>query len=63
MKKRGGARPGAGAKRKYGEATANLTVRIPASKKQEVLELIRNYLADMRTNPVDIKQIDPHYGC
>lgn len=62
MKKRGGARPGAGAKRKYGEATANLTVRIPASKKQEVLELVRNYLKENEINRNGIKY-DPLYGC
>jgi hypothetical protein len=62
MKKRGGARPGAGAKRKYGEATANLTVRIPASKKQEVLELIRHYLKENEINRDGIKY-DPLYGC
>jgi hypothetical protein len=62
MKKRGGARPGAGAKRKYGEATANLTVRIPASKKQEVLELIRQYLKENEVNRDGIKY-DPLYGC
>jgi hypothetical protein len=62
MKKRGGARPGAGAKRKYGEATANLTVRIPASKKQEVLELVRQYLKENEVNRDGIK-FDPLYGC
>jgi hypothetical protein len=62
MKKRGGARPGAGAKRKYGEATENLTVRIPASKKQEVLELIRQYLKENEVNRDGIKY-DPLYGC
>ena len=62
MKKRGGARPGAGAKRKYGEATANLTVRIPASKKQEVLELVRQYLKESEVNRDGIK-FDPLYGC
>jgi hypothetical protein len=62
MKKRGGARPGAGAKRKYGEATANLTVRIPASSKQEVLELVRQYLKENEVNRDGIK-FDPLYGC
>jgi|688.fasta_scaffold56686_6 hypothetical protein len=47
MEKRGGARQGAGAKLKYGEKTTNLTVRIPISKKEEVLQLIRDFLKDL----------------
>lgn len=47
MDKRGGARQGAGRKPKYGEKTTNLTVRIPISKKEEVLQLIRDFLKDL----------------
>jgi hypothetical protein len=59
---RGGARIGAGRKQKYGEATTNLTVRIPVSKKQEVLELVRRYLKENETKRDGIKY-DPMYGC
>jgi hypothetical protein len=62
MNKHGGARAGAGRKHKYGEATTNLTVRIPVSKKQEVLELIRLYLKENELVRDGIK-FDPMYGC
>ena len=62
MNKHGGARVGAGRKHKYGEVTTNLTVRIPVSKKQEVLELIRRYLKENELNRDGIK-FDPMYGC
>jgi hypothetical protein len=62
MNKHGGARAGAGRKHKYGETTTNLTVRIPVSKKQEVLELVRRYLKENELNRDGIK-FDPLYGC
>lgn len=59
---RGGARIGAGRKPKYGEATTNLTLRIPVSKKQEVLEIVRQYLKENEIKRDGIK-FDPMYGC
>jgi len=59
---RGGARLGAGRKPKYGEATTNLTLRIPVSKKHEVLEIVRQYLKENEVVRNGIKH-DPVYGC
>jgi len=40
----GGVRAGAGAKFKYGEATCNITLRVPKSKKEEVKRLVYAHL-------------------
>lgn len=47
MKKKltqGGARPGAGAKLKYGEPTERIYINIPASKKEDILPKIKAIL-------------------
>ncbi|HRH57409.1 MAG TPA: hypothetical protein PLS10_07140 [Chitinophagales bacterium] len=43
-KKSGGVRPGAGAKLKYGEETTMYYCRIPASKKDAVDALVKNFI-------------------
>ena len=58
--KRGGRRPGAGRKSMYGESMATVSFRVPASKKDAVLQMVRNYLATLK---VEIKAHDPEYGC
>jgi|DEB19_MinimDraft_2_1074335.scaffolds.fasta_scaffold517245_1 hypothetical protein len=50
IERRGGVREGAGPPFAYGEATCNLTVRIPASRKEEVREMIKQYLLQYRVN-------------
>ena len=50
IERRGGFRKGAGAPFAYGEATCNLTVRIPASRKYEIREMIKQYLLQYRVN-------------
>jgi len=40
----GGVRAGAGPKFKYGEATCNITLRVPKSKKEEVKRLVYAHL-------------------
>ena len=51
MKKqtRGGKRPHAGRKLKYGEPTINITFRIPESCKDEVRNLVNDYLKKKAT--------------
>lgn len=46
----GGSRSNAGRKKKYGEVTKVLTVRIPVSKLEQVREAIRYILAQNPTN-------------
>jgi hypothetical protein len=48
IERRGGVREGAGPPFAYGEATCNLTVRIPASRKDEIREMIKQYLLQYR---------------
>ena len=50
IERRGGVREGAGPPFAYGETTCNLTVRIPASRKAEVREMIKQYLLQYRVN-------------
>lgn len=52
MKKQthGGKRPNAGRKLKYGEETENLTIRVPKSIKQNVKDLVKEYL-DKKATP------------
>ena len=44
-KKRGGARIGAGRKHRYGEVTTNITIRVPASHKKHIHQMVMEYLS------------------
>jgi len=61
MKQHGGKRKGAGRKPKYGEKTVTLCLRIPPSKKQELLQVVRAFLKDQEVGKN--KPFDPLYGC
>ena len=77
MKKenRGGKRAGAGPKFIYGEDTCNITLRIPASKKEEIKKGIYSYLNQFKVARDEIKPKEEryvidisllkgeHYGC
>jgi hypothetical protein len=65
MKKenRGGKREGAGPPFKYGEDTVNITLRVPASKKAEVKEMIYSYLNQFKVSRSDVTSKGGHYGC
>lgn len=43
---RGGKRPNAGAKKKYGEPTETVSFRVPESKVNEVKEAVKTMLAN-----------------
>ena len=60
---RGGKRIGAGPKFKYGEETCNITLRVPASKRDEIKRLVYEYLKQYvnYTSAKDTK--GGHYGC
>ena len=58
--KRGGRRPGAGRKSMYGESMATVSFRVPASKKDAVLQMVRNYLASLT---IERKLHEPEDGC
>ena len=51
MKKQtqGGKRPNAGRKLKYGEVTVNVTFRVPQSCKDEVRDIVNEYLKKKAT--------------
>jgi hypothetical protein len=51
--KQGGARPGAGQKLKYGEATENITIRVPWSQKQAVRELVAGHLQQFQDKKIE----------
>jgi hypothetical protein len=51
--KQGGARPGAGQKLKYGEATENITIRVPGSQKQAVRELVAGHLQQFQEKKIE----------
>lgn len=58
--KRGGRRPGAGRKPMYGETMQTISFRVPKSVKDNVRQMIRNYLA---TLTMDRKPHEPEDGC
>ena len=60
---RGGKRIGAGPKFKYGEETCNITLRVPASKREEIKRLVYAHLQQYVNNrsAKDVK--GGHYGC
>ena len=60
---RGGTRVGAGPKFKYGEATCNLTLRLPKSKKEDVRNLVREYLRDYIVTRDRNELKGDYYGC
>lgn len=45
---RGGKRPGAGRKKKYGEETVTITFRVPKSKEQKIKRIVSNELKNKR---------------
>lgn len=49
IERRGGKRKGAGHPFKYGEETINVTFRIPNSRKEEVKEIVYNFLKQFET--------------
>ena len=49
IERRGGKRAGAGPPFKYGETTVNITLRIPASKKEDIKRLVYAYLQQYKT--------------
>ena len=53
---RGGKRKFAGPPHKYAEETVNLTVRVPASKKLEVRQMIKDYLKPLE-NPTKLNKL------
>jgi hypothetical protein len=55
IERRGGKRQFAGSIHKYGELTTNITIRVPISKKQEVRELVKNYLKEY-INPINLRR-------
>ena len=55
IERRGGKREFAGGMNKYGELTTVITIRVPISKKQEVRELVRKYLAEY-INPINLRR-------
>lgn len=57
IERRGGKRAGAGPPFKYGETTINITLRIPASRKDEVKELVYKHLEKYKSKRTD------DYGC
>lgn len=58
--KRGGRRPGAGRKSMYGESMATVSFRVPASKKDAVLQMVRVYLSTLKT---ERRPHEPEDGC
>lgn len=44
----------------YGELMATVSFRVPASKKEIVLQMVRNYLA---TLTIERKKHEPEDGC
>jgi len=49
IERRGGKRAGAGQPLLYGETTINITFRIPKSRKQEVKEVVYEFLKQFKT--------------
>lgn len=47
-KLRGGKRPGAGRKTRWGEETVTIAVRVPKSKAEEVKQLIKNFIESQK---------------
>jgi hypothetical protein len=60
IENRGGRRAGAGRKSMYGEKMATVSFRVPASKKEVVLMMVRSYLSTLTIKP---KQHEPEHGC
>ena len=58
--KRGGRRPGAGRKSMYGESMSTISFRVPASAKETILQMVRNYLSSLT---IERKQHEPEDGC
>jgi hypothetical protein len=58
--KRGGRRPGAGRKSMYGETMSTISFRVPASAKESIRQMVRNYLSDLT---IERKQHEPEDGC
>jgi hypothetical protein len=58
--KRGGRQSGAGRKSMYGEAMATISFRVPASAKETVRMMVRNYLL---TLTIERKRHEPEDGC
>lgn len=52
---RGGKRNFAGPPHKYAEVTVNLTIRVPASKKLEIRQMIKDFLKPLE-NPTKLKK-------
>jgi hypothetical protein len=50
---RGGVRPGAGPKFKYGEDTVNATFRVPVSRKEAVKRVVYSYLDQFKPGKVE----------
>lgn len=60
---RGGKRIGAGPKFIYGEETCNITLRVPASKKDEIKKIIYSHL-DQYKHKRSAKEVrGGDYGC
>jgi len=61
---RGGKRNGAGPPFKYGEKTINITFRIPASHKEAIKVILKDYLDKVSNEYKSIKSSkSEHYGC
>ena len=61
---RGGKREGAGPPFKYGEKTINITFRIPASHKDLIKVMIKDYLDKVSNEFKSNKSTkSEHYGC
>lgn len=56
---RGGARKGSGRKPYYNEPTTDVTFKVPVSKKEVIINLVKKQLEKWKKKPVQhIKQID-----
>jgi len=56
IERRGGVRKFAGPPHKYAEETVNLTIRVPASKKLEIRQMIKDFLKPLE-NPTKLNKI------
>lgn len=59
---RGGKRPNAGAKKKYGSTTSTVCFRVPDTHREQIVGIVRAYL-DKLKHDYKQKQHEQHYGC
>jgi hypothetical protein len=64
IENRGGKRIGSGPPFKYGEKTINITFRIPASHKEIIKAMVKEYLDRVSAEYKESKPTkSEHYGC